>query len=308
MRLAYLSHPDCLRHEMGANHPESPSRLRAIEDRLAAAGVLDWMQQIEAPEAADADLQRAHSSLYLAELAARSPESGYVHLDPDTHMNRHSLAAARRAAGAVVRAVDGVLGGEFDRAFCAVRPPGHHATRSEAMGFCFFNNAAVGVYRALEQYGLQRVALIDFDVHHGNGSEDIFAGDDRVLMLSTFQHPLYPSSGVLPRASNMINVPLPPYSDGIALRKAVLERWLPALEAFEPQLIVVSAGFDAHRDDDMSQLAWTEADYVWVSQCLVELAERYCQGRIVSTLEGGYDLPSLARSALAHVRVLGAFD
>ena len=308
MSLAYISHPDCLRHEMGQGHPECPARLRAIEDRLTAAGVFDWLRHVEAPEAPTIALQRAHNALYLAELDAASPATGYTHVDPDTYMNPYTLRAARRAAGALLRAVDGVIGGEFARAFCAVRPPGHHATRGEAMGFCFYDNAAVGVLHALEVHGLARVALVDFDVHHGNGSEHILAGDERVLMVSTFQHPLYPASGVDPLGENMVNVPLPPYSDGAALRGAVTREWLPALERFRPQLIVISAGFDAHRDDDMSQLLWTEADYAWVTQQLVDVAQRHCHGRIVSTLEGGYDLPSLARSVLAHVKVLGNFD
>jgi acetoin utilization deacetylase AcuC-like enzyme len=308
MTLAYISHPDCLRHEMGAHHPECPARLRAIEDRLAAAGLLDWLRHIEAPEVRREHLAHAHDALHLAEIEAAGPASGYVHIDPDTWMNPYTLRAARLAAGAVVRAVDGVVAGEFERAFCAVRPPGHHATRGEAMGFCFYNNAAVGVLHALEEHGLARVALVDFDVHHGNGTEQILAGDERVLMVSTFQHPLYPSSGIDPLAFNMVNVPLPPYSDGRALRGAVTRDWLPALERFRPQLIVISAGFDAHRDDDMSQLMWTEEDYAWVTREIVEVARRHARGRIVSTLEGGYDLPALARSVTAHIRALGGFD
>lgn len=305
MTLAYISHPDCLRHEMGPHHPECPGRLRAIDDRLSASGLLDWVRHIDAPEVTLAQLRRAHDSRYLAEFEASHPEQGYTHLDPDTYMNPYTLRAARRAAGALVRAVDGVMSGEFARAFCAVRPPGHHATRAEAMGFCFYSNAAVGVLHALEHHGLARVALVDFDVHHGNGSEDILANDERVLMVSTFQHPLYPASGTEPLGFNMVNVPLPPYSGGDALRGAVTREWLPALERFQPQLIVISAGFDAHRDDDMAQLMWTDNDYAWITEQLVGVAERHARGRIVSTLEGGYDLPSLARSVLAHVRVLG---
>ena len=218
MTLAYISHPDCLRHEMGAHHPESPARLRAIEDRLSAAGVLDWLRHIEAPEVSIDALRHAHDSLYLAELDAAQPQTGYAHLDPDTYMNPYTLRAARRAAGALVRAVDGVIGGEFQRAFCAVRPPGHHATRDAAMGFCFYSNAAVGVLHALEHHGLARVALVDFDVHHGNGSEHILANDERVLMVSTFQHHLYPGTGDIPSAANMVNIPLPAYSRGDVMR------------------------------------------------------------------------------------------
>ena len=305
LALAYISHPDCLRHEMGEHHPESPARLRAINDRLSAAGIWDWLRHVEAPLAPLRALQRAHHALYLAELNAAWPKQGYVHLDPDTYMNPYTLTAASRAAGAVLRAVDGVMAGEFQRAFCAVRPPGHHATRAEAMGFCFYNNAAIAVLHALDQHGLARVALVDFDVHHGNGSEDILANDERVLMVSTFQHPLYPASGAEPLGFNMVNVPLAPYTDGVALRGAVTRDWLPALERFAPQMIVISAGFDAHRDDDMSQLMWADADYAWLTEQIVEVADRHCRGRIVSTLEGGYDLSSLARSVLAHLRVLG---
>lgn len=306
MTLAYLSHPDCLRHEMGPHHPECPSRLRAIEDRLTAAGVMDWMRHIEAPLVDPARLRPAHDARYLAEIEAADPSEGYAHVDPDTYMNAYTLRAARRAAGAVVRAVDGVMAGEFKRAFCAVRPPGHHATRAEAMGFCFYNNAAIGALHALEHHGLARVAVVDFDVHHGNGTEDILANDERVLMVSTFQHPLYPASGTEPLGFNMVNVPLAPYSDGAALRGAVTREWLPALERFRPQLLIISAGFDAHRDDDMSQLMWTEADYAWVTGEIVAVADRHAHGRVVSTLEGGYELQALARSVLAHVKVLGA--
>lgn len=308
MSFAYISHPDCLQHDMGAEHPEAPLRLRAIEDRLLAAGLLDWFKQIDAPEVTLAQLRRAHDARYLAELDAALPQSGHHHLDPDTWMNPHTLRAARRAAGAVVRAVDGVLSGEFQRAFCAVRPPGHHATRDAAMGFCFYNNAAIGVLHALEAHGLQRVALVDFDVHHGNGSEHILAGDERVLMVSTFQHPLYPDSGTHALADNMCNWPLPAYSTGAAMRSVVEQHWLPALQAFRPELIVICAGFDAHREDEVAQLGWTEADYTWLSRQLLQVATAHAGGRIVSTLEGGYAPQALARSVLAHVRVLSGFD
>jgi acetoin utilization deacetylase AcuC-like enzyme len=305
MRLAYISHPDCLRHEMGQAHPERPARLSAIQEQLAAVGLLDCLQQIEAPEVRPEQLARAHEARYLAAIEAAGPQSGYVPIDPDTWMNPYTLRAARRAAGAVVRAVDGVLRGEFERAFCAVRPPGHHATREQAMGFCFYNNAAIGVLHALEQHGLARVALVDFDVHHGNGSEDILANEERVLMVSTFQYPLYPYSGTEALGCNMVNVPLPPYSDGSALRSAVTREWLPALDRFRPQLLVLSAGFDAHRDDGIAQLLWTEEDYGWLTRELIALAKRHAQGRIVSTLEGGYNLPALASSVIAHLRALG---
>jgi acetoin utilization deacetylase AcuC-like enzyme len=224
-------------------------------------------------------------------------------------MNAYTLTAARHAAGAAVLATDLVMSGEAARVFCAVRPPGHHAERDAAMGFCIFNNVAVGIRHAQRHHSIKRIALIDFDVHHGNGSEDIFAGDDEVLMVSTFQHPLYPYLGEIPKGSNMLNVPLAPRTYGDAMKKVVEERWLPALDKFQPELIYISAGFDAHRDDDMANLGWVEADYAWITARLLEVANRHAGGRIISTLEGGYALPALARSVAAHVGVLiGAVD
>ncbi len=305
---AYISHPDCLRHEMGAGHPECPQRLEAIHDRLLMLGLLDGMATYDAPAASDAQLSRVHTPAHVAAIAAAVPDHGHARLDADTCMNPHSLQAARRAAGAAVLATDLVACGDAPVAFCSVRPPGHHATRERAMGFCLFNNVAVGMAQALEVHRLERVALIDFDVHHGNGSEDIFAGDPRVLMCGTFQQALYPYSGDPPLASNMVNVPLAPYSAGDAMRAAVEQHWLPALDAFRPQLLFVSAGFDAHRDDDLAMLGWTEADYTWVTERLVEVAAHHCGGRIVSCLEGGYALEALARSVAAHVKVLAGMS
>jgi acetoin utilization deacetylase AcuC-like enzyme len=304
MKAAYISHPSSTRHQMGEGHPECPERVAAIADRLLMKGVLDVMECFEAPPATAEQLGRAHDALYVAEILAKSPSEGLVPIDPDTSMNPHTATAALHAAGAAVLATELVATRGFGRAFCNVRPPGHHAERRTAMGFCFFNNVAVGIRHALDVLGLERVALIDFDVHHGNGSEDIFAGDERVLMVSTFQSRLYPFSGEQPRGPNLCNVPLAPYSDGQALREAVESRWLPALHAFRPQLLFVSAGFDAHREDDMSHLGWTDADYGWLTRRLVEVAEAHCNGRIVSVLEGGYCLPALARSVEQHVRAL----
>lgn len=289
---------------MGSGHPECPDRVRVINDRMLSSGLLDLMTPVDAPTVTRAQLLQTHAGLFLDELEASAPAEGYARIDPDTVMNPKTLLAARHAAGALVKATDLVVGGEFERAFCNVRPPGHHATRSAAMGFCFFNNVAVGVRHALGLPGIERVALCDFDVHHGNGSEDIFAGDPQVLMLSTFQSQLYPFSGERPLGPNIVSVPLAPYSGGEALRAAVDDHWLPALARFKPQLIFVSAGFDAHRDDCLSQLAWTEDDYGWVTRRIVGQANRYAEGRIVSTLEGGYDLPALARSVEQHVREL----
>ncbi|HYF58360.1 MAG TPA: histone deacetylase family protein [Burkholderiaceae bacterium] len=304
MKAAYITHPSSARHEMGDGHPECPDRVAVVGDRLLMRGVLDYMERFEAPAATPEQLGRAHEALYVAELLARAPADGYLQVDPDTAMNPHTATAALHAAGAAVLAAELVADGRFLRAFCNVRPPGHHAERGAAMGFCFFNNVAVGIRHALDVLGLERVALVDFDVHHGNGSEDILAGDERVLMVSTFQSRLYPFAGETPRGANMCNVPLQPYSDGAALREAVDARWIPALDAFRPEMVFVSAGFDAHREDDMSHLGWTDADYAWVTRRVVEVAERHAQGRIVSVLEGGYCLPALARSVELHVRTL----
>ncbi|MEY2658046.1 MAG: Histone deacetylase-like amidohydrolase, partial [Pseudomonadota bacterium] len=225
-------------------------------------------------------------------------------LDPDTFINAHTWDAALQSAGAAVAATDAVMAGELRNAFCAVRPPGHHASRAKASGFCFFNNVAIAVKHALERHGLQRVAVVDFDVHHGNGTEDILSGDDRVLMVSFFQHPFYPYSGTEHPASNMLNVPVPAYTRGMEIRGLVEDVWMPRLQAHRPEMIFISAGFDAHREDDMGQLGLVESDYAWITQRLVELADRHAQGRIVSCLEGGYALSALGRSVEAHLRVL----
>lgn len=306
---AYITHPSFLEHEMGEGHPECPARLNAINDYLLEQGYLDFMAPYTAPEVTREQLLRAHTAHYLAEIEDLVPASGYSQVDPDTKMNSRTLSAARHAAGAAVLATDLVISGEVMRAFCPVRPPGHHAERDAAMGFCFFNNVTVGIRHAQRHHGISRVALVDFDVHHGNGSEDILAGDDQVLMVSTFQHPLYPYLGDVPKGTNMLNVPLPPRTRGDALKKVVTERWLPALDAFRPELIFISAGFDAHRDDDMANLGWVESDYAWLTARIVEVADRHAKGRIVSVLEGGYELRALARSVGVHVGVLlGAVD
>jgi len=305
---AYISHPDCLKHDMGEQHPECPARLGAVADMLLIKGLLDFMQPCDAPLATESQLARAHAGSYIHYLAALSPRHGAVQVDPDTSMNPHTYRAALRAAGAAVLGADLVLAEGAGVAFCNVRPPGHHAEHAAAGGFCFFNNVAVGIRHALQVHGLQRVALIDFDVHHGNGSEDILHGDERVLMCSIFEDGLYPFCGQQPRGANMVNVALPARSGAEPMRRAVSERWLPALERFRPQLIFISAGFDGHRDDDMGNLGLIEADYAWITRQIVAVAERHCQGRIVSCLEGGYELSSLGRSAAAHVKVLLGMD
>jgi len=305
---AYITHADCARHEMGADHPECPERLGAINDMLLVKGLLDYMCPYDAPLATLEQLARAHASRYVSELLDASPAEGYHRVDPDTEMNPFTTTAALRAAGAAVLATDLVLSGEAPSAFCSVRPPGHHAERGAAMGFCFFNNVAVGIRHAVAAHGLQRVALIDFDVHHGNGSEDIFRGDERVLMCSIFEQGIYPFSGDNATGFNMVNVGLPSRSGGDKFRAAVSGHWLPALDAFAPELIYISAGFDGHREDDMGNLGLLEADYAWVTQQLMAVARRHCQGRIISCLEGGYTLSPLARSAAAHIKVLIGAD
>ncbi|HXU94396.1 MAG TPA: histone deacetylase family protein [Gallionella sp.] len=304
MQTAYISHPLCLKHDMGAHHPESPARLHAIEDQLIAGGLLDYLQRHDAPEATREQLLRVHDAAYLDAISAAAPKQGMVELDPDTSMNPFSYPAALRAAGAAVMAVDLVMAGKVENAFCNIRPPGHHAERARAMGFCIFNNVAVAAAHALAAHGLSRVAIADFDVHHGNGTENIFHDDPRVMLCSTFQHPFYPYAGADSGNDHMINVPLPAGTKGEGFRAAVTERWLPALERFQPEFVFFSAGFDAHRDDDMAMLGLTEPDYAWVTQQVKAIAAKYSHRRIVSVLEGGYELHALGRSAFAHVKVL----
>jgi acetoin utilization deacetylase AcuC-like enzyme len=307
MTTAYITHPDCLRHEMGPGHPECPARLNAINEHMRSSGMLDELLCLEAPLADADDLKRVHRAAYVDLIFENAPTEGYAQLDPDTAMNPFSLGAARRAAGAGLLAVDEVMAGRSENAFCAVRPCGHHATQVRSMGFCIFNNVGVAAAYALQKKGLDRVAIIDFDVHHGNGTEDMFSQSqwrDRVLMASFFQHPFYPYSGTVNPAPNMINVPLAEGSDGAAAKKAIETQWMPALESFKPEMIFISAGFDAHREDLLGGMALVEADYAWMTRELMALAERHSQKRIVSMLEGGYNLSALGRSAVAHVRAL----
>jgi acetoin utilization deacetylase AcuC-like enzyme len=304
MQTAYISHSLCLKHDMGAHHPECPERIHAIEDQLIASGLLDYLQRHDAPEATRDQLLRVHEESYIDLIESSVPQRGMVQLDGDTAMNPFSCKAALRAAGAVVLGVDLVMAGKTESAFCNIRPPGHHAERARAMGFCIFNNIAVGAAHALAQHGLQRVAIADFDVHHGNGTENIFYNEPRVMLCSTFQHPFYPYCGTDSGNDHIINVPLAAGSGGEEFRTAVTQRWLPALERFQPELVLISAGFDAHRDDDMSMLRLVEADYAWVTGELKHIAGKYARGRIVSALEGGYELPALGRSVLAHLKAL----
>lgn len=304
VQTAYISHPLCLKHDMGAHHPECPARIHAIEDQLIASGLFGYLQHHQAPEVTREQLLRVHTATYLDDIATAAPQVGLIALDGDTLMNPFTYPAALRAAGAVVMAVDLVMAGLAENAFCNIRPPGHHAERGKAMGFCIFNNIAVGAAHAMAQHGLKRVAIVDFDVHHGNGTEDIFAADRRVMLCSTFQHPFYPYSGAESSSDHVINVPLKAGTGGAEFRIAVGEHWMPALKQFKPEFVMISAGFDAHREDDMASLGLVEADYVWVTEQVQDIATRYAGGRIVSALEGGYELHALGRSVVAHVKQL----
>ena len=306
MATAIFTHPDCALHEMGEGHPESPLRLKAILSALEASGLASRLAMHEAPAAERAHLERVHDPEHVELVFGAAPAHGYAYLDPDTSMNPKSLSAALRAAGAVVSATDLVMRGLARNAFCAVRPPGHHATPRRPMGFCIFNNVAIGAMHAIEAHGLERVAVLDFDVHHGNGTEDAFHEDPRVMLCSTFQHPYYPYCGADSGNAHIINVPLPAMTDGRGFREAVERLWIPALDAFAPQMVFVSAGFDAHRDDPLAYLKLDDADYRWVTERIVDVAERHAQGRIVSTLEGGYNTAALARCVVEHVRVLAS--
>jgi acetoin utilization deacetylase AcuC-like enzyme len=309
MSTAIYSHPDCLRHEMGEWHPECPGRLQAIDDQIILARLEGLIEQRSAPLAGLDDIRRNHSETAIAVVRDHTPEPGsYYPLDADTSLCSHSWQAALRAAGAAVAATDAVIDGAIDNAFCSVRPPGHHARPSGPMGFCLFNNIAIAARHALDVRGLERVAIIDFDVHHGNGTAESFHDDPRVLMASFFQHPFYPYSEPEPLTATHVNVPVPAYSNGEVVRKVVEEHWLPALHAFRPQMIFVSAGFDAHRDDDMGGMALVEADYAWMTRQIVAVAKEHAKGRIVSCLEGGYNLSALGRSVVAHLKVLADLE
>jgi acetoin utilization deacetylase AcuC-like enzyme len=304
MSIGIISHPDCLLHEMGRSHPEQPERLRVIEGELISLGIRADLKEYEAPLATREQLERVHTPEYVESIFLASPKQGLVSLDPDTWMNPYTLSAARRAAGAVIYGVDLVMSGELHAAFCNIRPPGHHAERAQAMGFCFFNNIAVGVAYALEHYKLKRVAIIDFDVHHGNGTENIFKNDDRVLLCSSFQHPFYPFSGAGTRNEHILNLPLPSGCTGRMFRDEIETHWLMKIKEFKPEMIFFSAGFDGHEKDVMANISLHEDDYAWITQKIKAIADEVCQGRIVSALEGGYALEILGRAAAAHIQAL----
>ncbi|MAK56124.1 MAG: deacetylase [Pusillimonas sp.] len=304
MQTLYITHPACHLHEMGNWHPECPERLDAINDQFLASGIEGLLQPCRAREATDADLLRVHSAEHINYLKKHVPLKGYFEIDPDTYMNPHTLQAALAAAGAGLTAVDEIMSQQAQNAFCAVRPPGHHARPNQAMGFCFFNNIGVTVAYALEKFKLGKVAIIDFDVHHGNGTAEMFANDPRVLMCGFYQNLIFPNVHTENKSENMLNIPVEAYATGDVVRKLVSDHWLPRLQAFEPEFIFVSAGFDAHREDDLAQLGLVENDYAWITEQLVAQAEKSAQGRIVSFLEGGYNLSALGRSAVAHVKAL----
>ncbi|MBT8421046.1 MAG: histone deacetylase family protein [Gammaproteobacteria bacterium] len=304
MRTAYISHPVYLKHEMIEDHPECPERIGAIEDRLLSSGLLDFLRYYQAPAATTWQLRRVHGRQHVRKILSSSPKEGLFHIDPDTYMNPHTAKAAVHAAGAAVLATNLVIKAVVDNAFCCVRPPGHHAERSEAMGFCFFNNVAVGAAHALAKHHLERVAIVDFDVHHGNGTEDIFESNKKVMVCSAYQHPFFPYSGRPTVAGRLINVELPSGTTGKEFRDAITTGWLPELHAFQPQMIFISAGFDAHAEDDMADLNLSERDYTWLTHQIMAIAEQYASNRIVSVLEGGYSLNALGRSVAAHIKTL----
>ena len=300
-----LTHPDCLLHDMGEGHPERPDRLRAIADALSASA-FNALKREQAPSADLAVIERVHPARYVEAIRAASPKQGLVWLDPDTGMNPKSYDAALRATGAAVYAVDQVMSGKANNAFCAVRPPGHHAERARPMGFCLFNSVAIAAEHARAAHGAERVAVVDFDVHHGNGTQDAFWSDKDLFYGSTHQMPLFPGTGALSETGvgNIFNAPLNPLDGSARFREAFQTRILPALHNFGPDLVLISAGFDAHREDPLAQIELTEADFTWVTEKLMETAEKHAGGRIVSLLEGGYDLDALARSTAVHVRAL----
>jgi acetoin utilization deacetylase AcuC-like enzyme len=297
MTVALISHPDCLLHDMGEQHPEQPARIQVINDELRNMD----LKHYSAPLVTREQLLRVHDENYIDSIITHSPQTGLISLDPDTWMNPYTLQAAFRAAGAVILSVDLIMANEINAAFCNVRPPGHHAEKDKAMGFCFFNNVAVGVAHALEHYNLKRIAIVDFDVHHGNGTENIFQDDKRVLFCSSFESPFYPFSGTETESSHIINIPLPAGTTGKLFREKVAELWFEKIIQFKPEMIFFSAGFDAYIHDDMSDLQLTENDYAWITDKIKKIADKICQGRIVSVLEGGYDLKGLGRCVAEHI-------
>ncbi len=301
MPVTIFSHFSCLQHELEQDHPERPARLHAISDQLLSSGLEFVVQQRDATPANDDQLALVHDRAYIAQVIARQPSEGLAWLDDDTAIMNKSLNAARHAAGAVINAIDLVMHQHDQQAFCSIRPPGHHAESAQAMGFCIFNNIAVGAAYALKQYQLQRVVIIDFDVHHGNGTEQIFRNDHRVMLCSAFEHPFYPFTE--PSGNNLLlKIPLSANSDGHEFRRKASAHWFERIREFKPQLMLISAGFDAHIEDEMAHLKWTDDDYQWLAQRLKMIANECCEGRIVACLEGGYALNALGRSVVALLK------
>ncbi|WP_127113453.1 histone deacetylase family protein [Shimia sediminis] len=306
MTTALFSHPDCLEHKTPSGHPEQVARLEYITEALSTSA-FDALERREAPLCQDGDILLCHPQSHLDMIKAAEPTSGSRALDADTHMSPGSMQAARRAVGGCVTAVDAVLAGEIRNAFVACRPPGHHAEQSTPMGFCLFGNAAIAARHAMERHGLDRVAIVDFDVHHGNGTQALLWDEPRALFFSSHQNPLWPGTGMPEETgghNNVHNLPLPPHSDGRLMRATYDAQVWPVIDRFQPQLIIISAGFDAHQDDPLANLNWSTEDFAWLTQKICDLADKHCQGRVVSTLEGGYDLRALAASVAAHVSVL----
>ncbi|CEK10859.1 histone deacetylase family protein [Legionella hackeliae] len=304
MTIGFISHHDCLLHTMGAYHPEQPQRLEVIEHAVSHSDLVNQLVYYQAPLVEYEQLLNAHDKDYIDYIFNISPSEGMVAVDPDVWLNPHSLTAALRAAGAVVYGVKLLMNKDVDAVFCNIRPPGHHAEHNKAMGFCIFNNVAVGVAYALKQFNLKRIAIIDFDVHHGNGTEDIFRKDERVLYCSTFQHPFYPFSGATTQSKHILNVPLPAGANGDLFRKKVEQFWLPQINQFAPEMIFFSAGFDAYYKDDMANLLLNTEDYLWITQKIKTIADTHCKGRLLSALEGGYYLNHLGACVVAHLRGL----
>lgn len=305
MDTLYITHPTCRLHMMHRWHPESPKRLDAINDRLLASGVSSYLTHLDAPKASIVDISRVHRVSYIEYIRDNIPEEGYFNIDTEeTCLNPHTYIAALHAAGSGIMAVDHLMNKQAKNAFCSVRPPGHHAEPDRSTGFCFFNNAAVAAAYAIEKYGLTRIAIIDFDVHHGNGTEKIFENHPNVRMYSFFQHPLFPHSGTENVAPNMVNIPVPAYTNMDVIQKLIEEKWLPDMHEYKPEMVIICAGFDAHREDEMGQLNLVEKDYVWMTEQLMKIADLYSEGRVISFLEGGYDPSSLGRSAVEHIKTL----
>lgn len=308
MKTALLQHPDNALHRMQPRHPECPERIQAVIARLESSGLAaELLRPPPASLLADEDLLRVHPEAQLALLQRLSPRSGLTAVDGDTFLGPDSLLAARAAAGTAVSAVDDILAGAYQRAFCAIRPPGHHAETRLAMGFCFFNSIAIAARRAIEVHGLTRVAILDFDVHHGNGSTEIFADDPRVMVCSSFQHPFYPNRDTDAEADHIVLTPLPEGTGSRDFRHAIERDWIPAIERHRPELILVSAGFDGHREDPLAGWNLHGEDYRWITGLISDLARQYANDRIVSLLEGGYDLDALADSAEQHLQALAGY-